>query len=62
MNPRAKTKVPDDTDPTARAALTALVNKLRRWEADNEVYQEMLASADKRVAAQNARRVAAGHG
>lgn len=52
-------KLTDDADPTQRSALTALTNKLRRWEKTNEVYQEMCASADRRVAA---RKMAANHG
>lgn len=47
----AKAKPKDTCEPTKRAELDLLLGKLRRWEGDNEAYQEMCRSADAKVAA-----------
>jgi hypothetical protein len=47
----AKSKPKDTSDPAMRAALDLQLGKLRRWEGDNDAYQEMCRSADAKVAA-----------
>lgn len=47
----AKSKPKDTSDPTQRAELDLQLGRLRRWEGDNDAYQEMCKSADAKVSA-----------